>query len=91
MCARADRLRRRFVQLNAKGQVTVPQSVRKSLGLQPGDVLELEARGETLILRLCASGLSACTSRPEGVARLGGDAWRIPRLCMATSSTPTIS
>ncbi|MCE7869225.1 AbrB/MazE/SpoVT family DNA-binding domain-containing protein [bacterium CPR1] len=70
-----------LVQLNAKGQLTVPQEVRRKLGLRPGDVLELEARGEVLVLRPCSSGEPVVrTVSPsvlnslKGITRLGGDA-----------------
>ena len=70
-----------LVQINSKGQVTVPQSVRRQLGLKAGDVLELEARGETMVLRLCASESPALRTSPphllrslSGKVSLGGNA-----------------
>ena len=70
-----------LVQLNAKGQLTVPQSIRRQLGLKPGDVLELETRGETIVVRPCATDVPVVRSIAaralgalEGLGHLGGDA-----------------
>ena len=56
-----------LVQLNAKVQLTVPQSIRRQLGLKAGDVLELETRGETIVVRPCASDVPVIRSvaRPQ--------------------------
>ncbi len=34
-----------------RGQVTIPKRLRKSLGIKPGEEVEFEERGGTLILR----------------------------------------
>lgn len=41
-----------LVSVNRKAQVTIPKAVREKLNIQEGDVLELEVRGEELVLRL---------------------------------------
>ncbi|MBI4278841.1 MAG: AbrB/MazE/SpoVT family DNA-binding domain-containing protein [Armatimonadetes bacterium] len=70
-----------FVQLNAKGQLTLPKAVRMQLGLQPGDIVELEVRGEEVILRPRVSTRIVVRTVParevrrlEGLVALGGDA-----------------
>ena len=37
--------------INADGQVTLPQEVRVSLGLQPGDLVEFVTEGEQTLIR----------------------------------------
>lgn len=66
---------------NGKGQLTLPQALRRKLGLRAGDVLEVEQRGETLLLRPCAAGRPVVRTLPaetlrslEGLVALGGDA-----------------
>ena len=38
-------------QINDRNQITIPANLLKSVGLKPGDLLELEARGTNLILK----------------------------------------
>ncbi len=40
--------------LTEKGQVTIPKPLRDSLGLEPGQELEFEERGGTLVVRRVA-------------------------------------
>ena len=44
-----------LITVNRKAQVTIPKAVREKLNIQEGDVLELEVRGEELVLRPYAS------------------------------------
>ena len=37
--------------LSTKGQIIIPQEIRRRHGWEPGITLELEERGETLVLR----------------------------------------
>lgn len=37
--------------VSARGQVTLPATLRRKLGLKGGDVLVLESRGERIVLR----------------------------------------
>ncbi|MBI1862440.1 MAG: AbrB/MazE/SpoVT family DNA-binding domain-containing protein [Deltaproteobacteria bacterium] len=41
--------------ISEKGQVTIPQKLREQLGLKPGEVLEFEAKGGTLVARKSVS------------------------------------
>lgn len=45
--------------LTQKGQVTIPQSVRKSLGLKPRDEIVFTVEGEQAILRCAPSMILA--------------------------------
>ncbi len=36
--------------VSTKGQVVLPSTIRRRLGLQPGDALEVKAEGERIIL-----------------------------------------
>jgi AbrB family looped-hinge helix DNA binding protein len=49
------RKKQMLVSVNRKAQVTIPKAVREKLNIQVGDVLELEVRGEELVLRPYAS------------------------------------
>lgn len=40
-----------LVRVKGKYQVTIPAEIRKRLGLEVGDYLEAEARGEEIVLR----------------------------------------
>ena len=37
--------------LRDKGRVTIPSHIRRRLGLKPGDELQIELRGDMIILR----------------------------------------
>jgi len=70
-----------LVHLNSKGQLTVPNAIRRKLGIHGGDVLELEVRGESLILRPHAATGLALRHNPasillgiEGTVNFGGHA-----------------
>lgn len=39
------------MRIGAKGQVVIPKELRDRASLQPGDEVEFELRGETLVLR----------------------------------------
>ena len=58
--------------VSSKGQITIPQAVRKSLGLQQGDPVLFEEKNGDIVLRkrpkvdaAWASGLSATLSEWE--------------------------
>jgi AbrB family looped-hinge helix DNA binding protein len=36
--------------VSTKGQVVLPSAIRRRLGLQPGDALDVKAEGERIIL-----------------------------------------
>ena len=38
------------VKLSSKSQIVVPAEVRRALGLEPGDVLDVEVQGDRMIL-----------------------------------------
>ncbi|MBI3293229.1 MAG: AbrB/MazE/SpoVT family DNA-binding domain-containing protein [Deltaproteobacteria bacterium] len=50
--------------ISEKGQVTIPQKLREQLGLKPGEVLEFEAKGGTLVGRIIASAVAWAELRP---------------------------
>lgn len=69
------------VALRTEGAVIIPKVIRERLGLQAGDLLEVEVRGRDLILhprtvgRLVLQGISAASSdKLTGLVHLGGDA-----------------
>lgn len=40
-----------FVSLSSKGQIVIPQKIRRVLGLKKGDLLEVELEGEIIRIR----------------------------------------
>lgn len=40
-----------LVSVNQKSQITIPKLVRERLGIREGDVLELDVKGEEIVLR----------------------------------------
>ncbi len=40
--------------LSAKGQVTIPLEIRKTLGIEPGDLIAYEIHGQSIRLRRIA-------------------------------------
>lgn len=40
------------VVVREKGRLTIPEKVRKSLGIRRGDMLRLEVRGDAILLKL---------------------------------------
>ncbi len=70
-----------LVSVNRKAQVTIPKAVREKLNIQEGDVLELQVRGEELVLRPHSSESLVVKLVPAkdwgpllGIAPMGGDA-----------------
>jgi AbrB family looped-hinge helix DNA binding protein len=55
--------------LTAKGQVTIPQEIRRLIGLQPHDIVRFEVVGEEIRIRRVASkllaGFGAVTSQHQ--------------------------
>jgi AbrB family looped-hinge helix DNA binding protein len=39
------------VKLSSKSQIVVPAEARRALGLEPGDVLDVEVQGDRILLR----------------------------------------
>ena len=37
--------------MSSKGQITIPKHVREALGIEPGDPLEFEVRGQECVVR----------------------------------------
>lgn len=69
------------VTLRTEGAVIIPKALRDQLGLQAGDLLEIEVRGADLVLhprpvgRFRLQGAPASSlDRLTGLVRLGGDA-----------------
>lgn len=59
--------------MSSKGQITIPKKVRDALGIEQGDALEFEVRGQECVLRKrekSASGID--WNRVYGVVDLGG-------------------
>ena len=46
--------------LTSKGQVTIPVEFRDLLGLRPGDKVDFEPMGNTLVLRRRQNDIKAC-------------------------------
>ena len=70
-----------LVSVNQKAQVTIPKAVREKLNIQVGDILELEIKGEELILRPYGTPTLVVRLVPaqtlahlQGAVALGGDA-----------------
>lgn len=70
-----------LVALRTEGAVIIPKALRDRLGLEAGDLLEIEVRGKDLILhprpvgRLVLRGIPASSlDNLTGLVRLGGDA-----------------
>ncbi len=70
-----------IVALRTDGAVIIPKVLREKLGLQAGDLLEVEVRGGDLVLhpipirRLMLKGVNASSlDKLTGLVRLGGDA-----------------
>jgi len=47
-----------IAKLSSKAQVVIPADIRRKLGLRPGDLVELQARGDTVIIRKAARSTS---------------------------------
>ena len=69
------------VALRTEGAVIIPKVLREKLGLQAGDLLEVEVRGGDLVLhpipirRLTLQGVNASSlDKLTGLVSLGGDA-----------------
>lgn len=46
--------------LTSKGQVTIPVQLRTALGLNPGDQIDFEQSGDSLILKRHTNNIQAC-------------------------------
>ncbi|MFA5714950.1 MAG: AbrB/MazE/SpoVT family DNA-binding domain-containing protein [Candidatus Paceibacterota bacterium] len=57
--------------LDNLGRVVIPMELRKTMGLNIGDGLEISTEGETIILRKFQPGCTFCGGRHE-LRRLGG-------------------
>lgn len=55
-----------ITRLNSKGQLTVPASVRRRLGIAPGDQVIVDIEGDHAVLR---SVRGTCTASMEGLGR----------------------
>jgi len=42
--------------ISSKGQIAIPKSVRERLDLKPGTQVEIELKGESLVMRKLVSG-----------------------------------
>ena len=61
-----------FMRITAKGQVTIPQDVRESVGLMPGTDVEFEVDGNNVRLVKVASGRRRKTRGQKLADRLTG-------------------
>ena len=46
----------KFSKVTARGQTTIPKSIREAAGLYAGDVLVFEAEGDHVVVRKAAQG-----------------------------------
>jgi len=44
-----------IAKLSSKAQVVIPADIRRKLGLRPGDWVQLQARGDAVIIRKAAT------------------------------------
>jgi AbrB family looped-hinge helix DNA binding protein len=56
--------------LSSKSQIVLPAKLRRKLGIKPGDLLEITAENETILLR------KAPGSSVQELERCGSDIWR---------------
>lgn len=40
-----------MAKITSKGQVVIPQEIRKKVGLKPGDLVEFEVEGDRIIIK----------------------------------------
>lgn len=71
------------VQIAKRGQLTLPKSIRETIGISEGDAMELIIRGEELVLRPAITDKIRVKAVPAmelkrllGLVQLGGDAVR---------------
>ncbi len=60
----------RTAKLSSKSQIVIPVAVRRELGLEPGDHLEVEVQGDSIVLR------KQIGSWVERLDRFSGKMWR---------------
>ena len=48
-----------IAKLSSKAQVVIPADIRRKLGLRPGDLVELQARGDAVIIRKATRSTAA--------------------------------
>ncbi len=48
-----------IAKLSSKAQVVIPADIRRKLGLRPGDLVKLQARGDAVIIRKSAGSTAA--------------------------------
>lgn len=53
------------LKVSSKGNVTLPTSIRKQLGIKPGDELTAEVKGEGILISRKARPQSSKRSRPK--------------------------
>ncbi len=59
-----------LTKLSSKSQIVLPASMRRKLGLNPGDRIEIIEQGETLLLR------KAPVSFVQELEQCGSEIWR---------------
>jgi len=52
-------------EMDDRGRITIPKSVREKLGIVPGDNLKLDVEGSRIVLRTEHEGLETATARRE--------------------------
>jgi AbrB family looped-hinge helix DNA binding protein len=70
-----------IVQVKKKAQITIPLKVRKSVGIQEGDLLDVSVKGQAILLRPLPQQRSAIKlldagrlKEMEGILSAGGNA-----------------
>ena len=64
--------------LDSLGRIVIPKELRRTLGIEPDNPIEIFTEGDTIILRKYRPGCELCGSVDE-VYRVGGH--RICRIC----------
>ena len=71
----------KFSKVTARGQTTIPKSIREAAGLYAGDMLAFETDGDQVRVRKVAGGRddhmhSLCEAMNEWASAEDEDAWR---------------
>lgn len=53
------------IEMDDRGRITIPKSIRERLGIVPGDEFELGLEGSRIVLRTEHEGLETATARRD--------------------------